>query len=138
MAISSLNDRTYLYNAAQSLIGETSPYELVKSVMGDTGSGIISLSTNDATGKITYTLNAGSLVDVSRQVIAGVGLDGGGALSSDVTLNLDINGLTQSTDIDTAADFVAVYDTSLNTTRKATVDDLTGGVTATTPIGTIL
>ena len=37
------------------------------------------------------------IVPSSRQIIAGIGLDGGGNFSSDVTLNLDNSGVTAGT-----------------------------------------
>jgi hypothetical protein len=48
-----------------------------------------------------------SKVDKTTSIIAGLGLSGGGNLSSDVTLNLDINNLT--TDIIGLTDYIAFY-----------------------------
>jgi len=57
----------------------------------------------------------------SRTIFAGVGLSGGGVLSSDVTINLYIPGLTELTSlsmIDKNSDFVPIYDNSAAQHKK--------------------
>lgn len=55
---------------------------------------------------------------------AGEGLAGGGDITASRTFDLDINGLVIETGIDSAADFLAFYDTNVAAHRKLTVDDL--------------
>ncbi|MDF2747923.1 MAG: hypothetical protein K0S98_2210 [Propionibacteriaceae bacterium] len=62
-------------------------------------------------------------VPTSRTVSAGTGLTGGGDLSANRTLALDINGLSVVT-VDPAADFLAVYDTSGAVIGKAIPNNL--------------
>lgn len=65
-------------------------------------------------GTGTYTAIAGS-----RQVIAGAGLSGGGALSSDVTLALDVSDLTATATTVRGADYLPIYRTAATGTYKA-------------------
>ncbi len=61
----------------------------------------------------------------SRTITAGVGLSGGGDLSSDRTIDFDANDITTLVGaVDPAADFVPVYDVSGSVTRKVLVNDL--------------
>ena len=58
----------------------------------------------------------------TRQVLTGTGLAGGGALSSDPTLTLDVNGLTAVTSPDDN-DYLPIYDDSATALRKIKRDD---------------
>lgn len=53
-----------------------------------------------------------------------VGISGGGDLSANRTLSLDINSLTALTNIDGTNDYIPIYDASATTAKKATVGDL--------------
>jgi len=69
----------------------------------------------------------------SVTLTAGVGLSGGGDISANRTFNLDITELTEDTNPDEAADFLASYDTSAGTHKKILIgnidhDNLTGFV----------
>jgi len=57
-------------------------------------------------------------------LIAGIGISGGGDLSANRTFDLDINGLTSETVVDTTADYVAMYDASAAAIRKVLVGNL--------------
>jgi hypothetical protein len=68
-------------------------------------------------------------VPTARTVSAGAGLTGGGDLSANRTLALDINGLTAETSI-AAGDYVAIYDASAAALRKMTRADFIAGLGA--------
>ena len=59
-------------------------------------------------------------------VTAGTGLSGGGAITSTVTLNMDIDSLTAESSLDFASDYLAFYDDSAAAHRKTTFTDLLG------------
>ncbi len=71
-------------------------------------------------------------VSSTRQIFAGAGLAGGGDLSANRTLSLDINGLTEKTSA-LMEDTLAVYDSSLSGLRKISranfLQGLTGALT---------
>ncbi len=67
-------------------------------------------------------INHGSL-----SVIAGLGLSGGGTLTTNRTIDLDITELTADASPDGAADYVATYDASGATHKKVLLDDKPGG-----------
>ncbi|WP_145440170.1 hypothetical protein [Gimesia chilikensis] len=74
-------------------------------------------------------IEGGDGVPNTRAISAGVGLNGGGDLSADRTLALDINGLTaESTAND--ADTIAIYDASAGAIRKQTRGEFLSGVTS--------
>ena len=54
----------------------------------------------------------------SVSITGGTGLSGGGDISANRTLDLDINGLTEETDVDESADFIPLYDASGLVIRK--------------------
>jgi len=60
-------------------------------------------------------------------VIAGTGLSGGGTLTTNRTVNLDINGLTADATPNGAADYVATYDNSATAHKKVLLDNMPGG-----------
>lgn len=59
-----------------------------------------------------------SVVGTGRALSTSEGVQGGGDLSADRTLRLDVNGLTEDTTPDGSADFVPTYDTSASTHKK--------------------
>lgn len=75
----------------------------------------------DATTALT-TLGA---VPASRTIGAGSGLTGGGDLSANRTLSLDINGLTAKAS-PTTSDYVALYDVAGSAPKKALISALGG------------
>lgn len=66
----------------------------------------------------------------SVTLTAGVGLTGGGDISSNRTFDLDVNGLTEESGF-ASGDFLVFYDTTAGAHRKVDYDDLpTGGSTS--------
>jgi len=67
-------------------------------------------------------------VDHSTVTITGTsGVSGGGDITASRTLSLDINGLTEDTAPDGAADYVATYDASAGAHKKVLLNNLPGG-----------
>jgi hypothetical protein len=67
------------------------------------------------TSMLTVALGTDSVIDldlVLHNVIAGVGLQGGGSMEGDVTINLYIPELPETTTLDKDDDLVAIYDNS--------------------------
>ena len=62
--------------------------------------------------------------DKATTISAGAGLTGGGSLASNRTLAVDINGQTEDTTPDIAADFVMTYDASAGALKKAKPSNL--------------
>lgn len=92
----------------------------------------LSLATNAAISAADTVLSAlGKLQKqitdlVARSISAGTGLTGGGDLSANRTLSLDINSLTTDDSPDGAADYVAAYDASAGTHKKVLLNNLPG------------
>lgn len=64
-------------------------------------------------------------IDHSSVVLtAGIGLTGGGDITSSRTIDLDVNGLTEDATPDTSADFVMTYDDSALTHKKVLIANL--------------
>lgn len=78
-------------------------------------------ATWDFTG---ITVGGTPVVLESRTITAGAGLQGGGDLSANRTLLLDINGLTAEATVDGASDYVVMYDASIGAHRKVLAQDL--------------
>lgn len=78
--------------------------------------------------KITYDNAFSGFVRDTRTVGTDTGLTGGGSLAGDRTIALNINALSAPASVDTAADFVLLWDTSAGQHRKATPDSLFTGV----------
>jgi len=74
-----------------------------------------SLSNYDANEHVDHT---------GVTITAGTGLSGGGDISSDRTIDLDITELNAETSVDGTADYVVIYDTGGTTHKKVLVDDL--------------
>lgn len=85
------------------------------------------VSVNGKTGVVTITLTELGGVPTTRQVIAGAGLTGGGALSADATLNV-----VGDANLSVTADQVAVLSAPKWTTTRTI--SLTGAVTGTANI----
>jgi hypothetical protein len=75
---------------------------------------------DDANFSTTVTNSIATKAPSSRTITAGAGLSGGGNLTANRTINLDVSDLTAETAI-TSGDYIAVYDTSAGVTRKATI-----------------
>ena len=83
------------------------------------------LAYNSGSGDwINQTASEAGLVSTARTITAGVGLSGGGDLSADRTIDLDIDGLTSTTTISSSSDYIAIYDDSASAHRKLLLEDL--------------
>ena len=81
-----------------------------------------------STSMLTVTLNeADSVIDLDlalKTITAGTALTGGGSLENDLTLNLYVPELPSSTVIDSAADWLILYDVSAAAHYKVHPEDL--------------
>lgn len=136
MAISSLNDRILLHSAASNALAETNFYQAILSTLVDAG-GYIVLTKNDITGKIGFTFDDSTVVSTSTTIDPGIGLSGGGSLASNVTFDFDMNEFPVGSTIDTANDYLVFRDTSTGQDQIATIDQITRGLTAGLPLGSI-
>ena len=125
---------TYVIGLLTGAISSVLTSDLTASrVLVSDGSGKISasavtatvLSYLDATSSVQTQLD--SKVASTRAVNSGAGLSGGGDLSADRTLAVDINGQTEDTTPDLAADFVMTYDTSASGLKKVKLQNLSSG-----------
>ena len=87
------------------------------------------VTTADSAVTTAYTAADSALQDnidtlEAITITGGSGISGGGDLSANRTLALDVNDLTALTDIDVTNDYIPVYDASASSTKKATVGDL--------------
>jgi hypothetical protein len=77
-------------------------------------------ATDDARAALQDNIDALEATTITGDV----GISGGGDLSANRTLSLDINSLTALTSIDGTNDYIPIYDASATTAKKATVGDL--------------
>lgn len=82
---------------------------------------------NGADRKMLRGVLVSGLARETRSIITQNGIAGGGNLSADRTLSLDINGLAEDLTPAAAADFVVTHDTSAGTVKKVRLDRLPGG-----------
>ncbi|QDT95559.1 hypothetical protein [Gimesia aquarii] len=78
--------------------------------------------------RANFLAGIGGGVSESQTITAGIGLSGGGDLSADRTINLDINSLTAESTIDNS-DLIAIYDASAGAIRKQTRSEFLAGIT---------
>lgn len=83
------------------------------------GDGVVTISESDD----YIELSAPGAVPTSRTITAGDGLSGGGDLTLDRTINLDVSDLTAETS-PVSGDYVPLYDVSASATRKVTLSNL--------------
>lgn len=133
--LSGFNDRLPVYDASAGAYGETSPFYIVKSVLNLQNG--ITATYDTSTGKITLDGGRSSYVLKSQKVSAGLGLSGGGPLSGNLTLRLDISSLGVGGQVDPFNDYIAMYSPFYGTTIRISVDDFLGGLTSTLPLGSI-
>jgi hypothetical protein len=69
---------------------------------------------------------------ITRELLAGAGLTGGGNFSADRTISLDIVGQTEETAPTAANHFVVTWDTGASAFRKVKLSNLPGGGSGTT------
>lgn len=82
---------------------------------------------NGADRKMLRGVLVSGLVRETRSVLTTGGIAGGGNLSADRTLSLNISGLTEDLTPAADADFVVTHDTSAGTVKKVRLDRLPGG-----------
>jgi hypothetical protein len=91
--------------------------------------GLTGIANNDVLQVDAWdVVNTLSGVPTSRQINSGTGLSGGGDLTVNRTLALDINGLTANATPNGAADYISFYDASAAATYKILMDDLPVGI----------
>lgn len=85
--------------------------------------------------KLGYALTNAShgLAFSARTVSAGGALTGGGDLTANRTISLDIPGLTTIADVAGGSDVLVIYDTSVGAYRKVTVDNAFSGASGAVP-----
>jgi hypothetical protein len=76
----------------------------------------------------TLSSNAQTQIDAKVGIVttlmAGVGISGGGDLSTDRVFDLDINSLTEDTAPDRTADYIVTYDASESSHKKVLIDTI--------------
>ena len=85
---------------------------------------------DNATVESQWTIvnkNLGDVVAPSRSIISGTGLTGGGDLTADRTLSIDLMSLTINSSPDGAADYLMYYDSGVGLRRALLNDMLDGG-----------
>lgn len=91
---------------------------------GVTATAINVAALNAQTATVTaLSIGTYTAVSAARQVTAGLGLSGGGALSSDVTLALDVSDLTATATVVSSADYVPIFRTAATATHKVLLSD---------------
>jgi hypothetical protein len=79
----------------------------------------------DGTTLDTHIANANIHVNHSTvSILAGIGMTGGGNITANRTLAMDINGLVEEAAPNLSMDYVAIYDTSGAITRKALLNNI--------------
>lgn len=102
-------------------------YELARQDGGDLnlpGTALVFIVYDGSRFQVIGTLeDLASYVPTSRTITAGDGLSGGGDLTLDRTINLDVSDLTAETS-PVSGDYVPLYDVSASATRKVTLSNL--------------
>lgn len=133
-------------NSSLDIIGnattDTVNFEVKSSFVRGLLSATGALSYNSTTGEFSVATANGSTTGVlsstdwntfnnkvssTREVNSGSGLTGGGDLSANRTLSVDINGQTEDTTPDLANDFVMTYDASASGLKKVKLSNIGGG-----------
>jgi len=76
---------------------------------------------------INNTLAEAGIASSAITISSGIGLTGGGDLTANRTISMDINGLTADATPVGSTDYVVTYDASAATHKKVLLDDLPGG-----------
>jgi len=116
------NDTLIVNDSSQGDFGQAALGQVVSSALS-AGTGV-GVSLDTSTGKVV--ISSAPMPNIT--LTAGVGLTGGGALTADVTVNLDISGLPNFSVHDQTADQVAVFDASTGAMVKAPISSLHAGL----------
>jgi len=119
---SSTSYQATLGGASAAAVSDTAPLAL----------GTAAAGTASALARYDHVHPMPSAADVgapptARQVAAGAGLTGGGDLTQDRTLAVDVPGLTEDTSPDGTADYVMTHDGSAGGHKRVLLDNLPGG-----------
>ena len=101
----------------------------VKAALDEMDSGLVAHTGSTSNPHSVTASQVGAPPD-TRQVAAGAGLTGGGDLTSDITLAVDVLGLTEDTSPDGTADYVLTHDGSAGDHKRVLLDNLPGGATS--------
>lgn len=129
-------DKLLVYDQSAGDYGAATIFQTVASVIAGGGSEL-TIVEDSSSGHITFSFNSSSLVKTSRQVIAGYGLSGGGNLSGNIQLSVDLGDMAISAAVDVDNDLLAYYDVSSGVTRTATIPDITDQIVSAKPLGSI-
>lgn len=113
-AFSELADNVDIYNTLQGSLKTVSTLTI--------GDGV----KDDGLGNLDLDLSTDSGLEIASAKLRVKAIEGIQRKASDAGLALDVNGLTQETTIDSVSDFLAVYDASAGTHRKANPRDVLG------------
>lgn len=92
------------------------------------GGTLVSIDGHNHDHDLLTNFVANEHIDHSNVIItAGTGLSGGGDLTANRTIDLDIDSLTADASPDGAADYVTTYDASAGAHKKVLLDNLPGG-----------
>lgn len=93
---------------------------------------------NGADRKMLRGVLVSGLARETRSILTQGGISGGGNLTADRTISLDINSLPEDVTPAATADYVVTYDASAGASRKVRLDRLPGGAGDNTPSSTFL
>lgn len=129
-------DKLLVYDQSAGDYGAATIFQAVASVISGGGSEL-TIVEDSSSGLIKFSFDSSSLVKVTRQVVADYGLSGGGSLSGDIQLSVDLGDMTISAAVDVDNDLLAYYDVSAGVTRTATIPDITDQIVSAKPLGSI-
>ncbi|MFG6500133.1 hypothetical protein [Sulfitobacter sp. 1A15106] len=135
------NDLLVIQDTSVGDFGSISPYEILNAVLVPPSGTTLTMDKNPATGRITLNLSTGAFLTSSTAVLAGPGLIGGGDLSQDRVLKLDVSTLLPVASVDPVNDYIPIHDASAGGTRRVSIAEVNASIdtSASTarPMGTI-
>lgn len=114
--------------ALTPLTGKALVDALVDSAPGtlDTLNELAAALGDDPNFATTITTSIATKANSSVTITGGIGLSGGGDLTANRTVDLDINSLTAESTVDAAADYLLMYDTSAGAHVKVLPNNMPG------------